>query len=317
MSGKRFVSTGLNMVDHVIYADEGDAYIMGGIPIYGFAGMCTWLKPKDIAFGARCGRDFFKHYEPWFSNNLVDESDLIYVSDVTPYNNLYYNNNFDVTDCTFFTGNFKDSNHWRPHAEDVTHWIGDETRGFYTCCAPDDEMWKGVFSLKEKHDFSIMWEPNYVNTFPEKKESTISLCQRIEMASFNVPEGCRLFGIESEEKLIEFLKNLGPTMTLLRCGARGLYVIMNGDVVFVPSACVPDGHQVVDTTGCGNASTAGACVAFCNGDNALMIGVKANISSSYVLCQKGPWPTYNDELRAEAQNRAKKIYSDLSATEKN
>ena len=309
MKGKRYIATGLNMLDRVVVGKKEIGMYMGGIPVYGYAGMRPWVDdPGDICFGARVGKDFFKNYDPWFHNNNISEDGLLYVSDITPYNSLYYTAQYEVEDTIFFTGDFKDSGFWRPHGEDFYNWIGTDTKGLYTCSSADDPMWDAIFDLKQTYPFKIMWEPNYVSTFPNSRQATLQLCQKIEMASFNVVEGCRIFGLKDEAELLQFLCQLNTQLVLLRCGERGLYVIHDHQATMIPSAPVPQQTGVVDVTGCGNTSTAGACVAWCQGDDPIMTGIKANISANLNLRQKGPYPLFDDFVCTMAQEWAKELY---------
>ena len=312
MNGKRYIATGLNMLDRVVVGDKEIGIYMGGIPMYGYAGMRPWVNnPEDICYGARVGNDFFKNYDPWFHNNGIDEKDLLFVSDVTPYNTLYYSNDYEVADSIFFTGDFKDSAFWRPHGEDFNSWVGTNTRGIYTCSSANDPMWEQIFQLKKTHTFKIMWEPTYVSTFPTSKEATLQLCQKIEMASFNVPEGCRIFGLENEKELLKLLCSFNTELILLRCGARGLYVIHNHKATMIPSAPVPKETGVVDVTGCGNTSTAGACVAWCEGNDPIMTGIMANVSANLNLRQKGPYPLFDDLVCTMAAEWANQLYKEF------
>ena len=67
---------------------------------------------------------------------------------------------------------------------------------------------------------------------------------------------------------------------------------------------------MVDTTGCGNTSTAGACVAWCEGSGPIMTGIMANISSNYNLRQKGPYPYIGEAEMRDAADLAQKIFSE-------
>jgi len=310
MKGKRYIAVGLNMMDRVHIGDQMTGVHLGGIPMYGFAGMRLWS--DSIAFAARVGKDFYDSYGEWYEQNKLDKDDPVVVSDITPYNDIYYDENHEVLDSIFFTGDFKDSNFWRPHGEDFVKWIGSDTRGMYTCSSAVDPMWDEVFKLKKQYGFKIMWEPNYASTFGERKEETEAFCQKIEMASFNVVEGCRIFKLENEEQLLNHLCGLGCELVLLRCGERGLYVIHGGKATLIPSAPTPAPYAVVDTTGCGNTSTAGAMVAWCEGFDPIMTGIMANISSNYNLRQHGPYPCFTDSDIAEARRWADEMYRDFT-----
>ena len=308
MGTKQYIATGLCMMDQITLAD-GTALpkVVGGIPMYGYCGMRLWT--DSIEFVARIGEDFFDSFDPWFHRNNIDESGLKVVSQSTPYYKIKYTKDFGADDeSEFFTGNILDSDLWRPHGEDFDGLIGPETKGFYVTSPPAAQMWEQVLKLKERYHFNVMWEPNISHTFPADKDDTLKLCSQIEMASFNVAEGCRIFGVDTEQQLLTLLQNLHMELVLLRCGERGLYVIGRDDTIFIDSAPLPKGEQVVDVTGCGNTSTAGACVAWCQGKDLLMTGIMANISSNYNLRQKGPFPYFGDQEVGQANTLAAALY---------
>ena len=87
-----------------------------------------------------------------------------------------------------------------------------------------------------------------------------------------------------------------------------MYTINRGRAWFIPALAVPAGCSVVDTTGCGNAATAAAMVAWCEGDDPVMAGIKATISANYTLRQGGPYPLFTNEISREALVWAQDIY---------
>ena len=306
---KRYISTGLNMLDALKMSDGTVVPPhIGGIPMYGYCGMRLWT--DSIEFVARVGEDFFDIFDPWFTDNGIDRRGLRVVSEKTPYNLMIYDDNQDFAGGGFFTGNWADADFWRPHYEDLEPLIDDNTRGFYITGDPAAPLWPDLLALKRKLPFKAMWEPNGSHTFPADREAAVALCRQIEMASFNLKEGCRIFGVDSEEALLDILKNLGPELVLLRCGARGLYTIHDKKAHFLPSAPLPAGVSVVDVTGCGNTSTAGACAAWCEGNDPVMTGIMANISASYNLRQMGPYPLFDRPTVDEARRLAEKLYAE-------
>lgn len=309
MKRMAYICTGLNMLDSLQHAD-GTLIPphMGGIPMYGYCGMRLWT--DSIQYVARIGEDFFDIFDPWFSNNNIDRRGLKVVSKQTPYNIMVYDENLETAQGgQFFTGSWKDSDFWRPHVEDVENLIGEETKGFYlTGGPPPAAIWEGLFDLRDRFGFKIMWEPNGSHTFAEDREATLDLCGRLDMASFNLKEGKRIFGIDTEEELLALLKTLGPELVLLRCGPRGLYTIHDNAAYFLPSTPLPDDVEVVDVTGCGNTSTAGACCAWCEGNDPVMTGIMANISASYNLRQLGPYPLFDEQALEEAAALAQTLY---------
>ena len=299
------------MLDAIEYHDKtGIEKHKGGIPMYGFCGMRLWT--DSIAFAARVGKDFYEHYEPWFSDNRIDPSALKFVSDTTPYCVMKYDKDMNFDNGYFFTHNWKDSDLWRPTGEDMKELISSGIKGLYVCSPPPPfdpgRFWETLKELKEHYPFEIMWEPNNSHTTLSDREGSLELLRWVDMASFNLVEGSEIFGVGSEKELLEFLRSLNMKLTLLRVGARGMYVLSKGKAWFVPSAHFEGGETVVDVTGCGNTSTAGAMVAWCEGEDPLMCGIKGNISALYNLIQMGPYPKFTDKEMRDAEALAQKLY---------
>ena len=304
----RYLATGLNMLDQIITpAGQALPPKLGGVPLYGYCGMRVFT--DDVLYLARVGNDFFDIYDPWFSQNGVPRQGLRFVSDKTPYCAIQYRADETVQDTWFFTRDWADSDFWRPQPEDYRRHIGPDTRGVCLCGPPQPSpSWAELFSLREKYHFQIMWEPNGSHTFAADRAATVELCQKVDMASFNLVEGCRIFGLAGEAELLDFLKRLGPELVLLRVGSRGMYTIAGGRAYLLPSAPLPPGTAVVDTTGCGNASTAACCYAWCETNDPVMTGIMGNVASSYNLRQYGPWPQFGPALTAEATDMADQLY---------
>ena len=93
-------------------------------------------------------------------------------------------------------------------------------------------------------------------------------------------------------------------MTLFRVGHRGAYVVTKEDVIYLPPAPGP----VVDPTGCGNSSTAAALYAYCQGEDPLMVGIMANVTSSINIRQYGVIPDML-AVRNEAYELAQSLYA--------
>ncbi len=302
----RYIVTGLNLLDQVVVeGGEPSPLQLGGSPVYGLSGMLLWT--KDIAFATRAGEDFMQSYGAYLLKNGLSTAGVLPVSPSTPRVVMRY----DRKGNSLRGGPGEDNSFWRPLAEDIQPFLGGETRGVYISCPPlgCDRFWEGFFRLWPEREFSLMWEPNPPSTGPGFGPATRELCRRVEMASFNLSEGCSLFGAPGEGELLEELRGLGLELCLLRVGARGIYLISGGRVCFAPSAPLPQGQRVVDVTGCGNSSTAAAMAAFWeSGGDLAMTGIMANISSSYVLRQRGPIPLVSDGMREEARRLAQRLY---------
>lgn len=315
-----FISSGLNMVDTVAFLD-GRRYAdhIGGIPMYGFAGMRPWTKAEDIVFMARVGKDFESVYGGWMDANSVRRDAIKYVAEECPRCVMYMDENFDMIPGTLelSVGDYVNTDLFRPTLEDYKEVVTDETKGLYICGAQvgapalPASMWDGFFEFKKLKNFKVMWEANAAHISSEDHESADAMFDLVEMLSFNLPESKNIFELDSEEKILRhFRSKKNCELILLRCGSRGLYSISEGNAWFIPSVKVPLGEKVVDTTGCGNTSTAGAMAAWCKGCDPVMAGIKANISANYNLRQTGPRPVFTDELMDEAEKLATDIYKE-------
>ncbi len=100
--------------------------------------------------------------------------------------------------------------------------------------------------------------------------------------------------------MIEKIQTLGVPC-YLRLGARGSMAITKQNYAFVKSL---EEVLVVDTTGCGNSSTAAAMIGFSKEESLETIAMMGNIAAWYTLKQFGP---YKDTLHA--RNEAKMIES--------
>ena len=315
-----YISSGLNMIDSVAFLD-GRRYAdhIGGIPMYGFAGMRPWAKAEDIVFMARVGNDFDSVYGEWMDQNCVRRDAVKYVADACPRCVMYMDDNFDTIPGTLelSVGPYENTDFFRPTLDDYREVITDETKGLYICGAEvgaktlPASMWDGFFEFKKTKNFKVMWEANAAHVSAADHEPADAMFDLVEMLSFNLPESKDIFELDSEEKVLaHFRSKKNCELILLRCGSRGLYSISGGEAWFIPSVKVPAGEKVVDTTGCGNTSTAGAMVAWCTDQDPVMAGIKANISANYNLRQTGPRPVFDDNLMEEAEELARKLYND-------
>ena len=90
---------------------------------------------------------------------------MIYVSDETPYNVIDYDESGNVLSWEFMTGQWEDSDFWRPHEEDFEKVIGADTKCLYLSETPVmNDMWRKIFELKDAFGFKVMWEPNGIHS---------------------------------------------------------------------------------------------------------------------------------------------------------
>ena len=134
MKERKYISTGLNMLDVIEIEGKVLPPALGGIPAYGYCGRRFWS--DSVEYVARVGKDFFSIFDPWFTENGIDPRSLHTVSDTTPYCVMQYDREMNGIGGYFFTHNWADSDLWRPQPGDFDVCIGPETKGFYICGAP-------------------------------------------------------------------------------------------------------------------------------------------------------------------------------------
>lgn len=306
-----YIALGLNQLDAIEYYDKSTIEThKGGIPMYGFSGMRPWT--DSICFFARVGKDFYEKYDPWFTDNNISSDGIKVVSEMTPYCVVKYDKDMNFDNGYFFTHNWEDADFWRPWGSDLDEIVKEDTKAVYFCSPPPpfapNDIWEKLFSLREEKGIKIMWEPNNAHTSIKDKEATTELLSKIDMASFNLAEGKEIFGVDSEKELLELLKSFNMDLTLLRMGSDGMYVISKGKSWKIGIAEFEPKKEVVDVTGCGNTSTAGAMVAYCMGDDPVMCGIKGSISALYNLLQFGPYPKFTEKEEREALQIAQNFY---------
>ena len=182
---------------------------------------------------------------------------------------------------------------------------GKGVKGVYMVSNMDRVTWAKMAELSRRDGFKVMWEIELVGPYPDKLRNVSEICaEAVDLFSINIAEAQNLFDCEGDEACIRGLQQLDVDMTLFRVGHRGAYVVTKEDVIYLPPAPGP----VVDPTGCGNSSTAAALYAYCQGEDPLMVGIMANVTSSINIRQYGVIPDML-AVRNEAYELAQSLYA--------
>lgn len=308
-----YIVTGLNMVDVIEFPDGSRSVPqIGGTPLYAWAGIRPFS--KNVLYSARVGKDYFDYFNPWFENNGVDPSGLVFVSEKTPRTILHFDEKENYSVDSFWTDQGRDISYWRPKYSDLKDKLR-EAKGVYIASGPPpEEIWE-LLEVKADYNFKLMWEPTVQYTFPKFRDSILELTSHLEMVSFNLTEGKRIFGVQEEAALLKVLAGLDCELVLLRLGARGMYVIHARRAWFIPAIAAKENKEPVDVTGCGNAATAAACYGWCETGNPVLTGIISSVAAYYNLQQRGPYPLFTDEMMERARNLTEKLYRENSYSE--
>ncbi|MDO4471414.1 MAG: PfkB family carbohydrate kinase, partial [Bacillota bacterium] len=246
------------------------------------------------------GSDFEKFYGEWMKHNGCSTEGLQYILPHTQYTELVYGEEGLHSESSIY-GEQEEKDVEKLDVisgEIIASYCNIETKGIYIEVSEQSEFWDQLALIRKKTDAKIMWEiPTSAAMTQNRHKKVLECIQKVDMYSINYPEAKSLFGVITEEEAVEAIKEVGIPC-FFRLGSKGACMIVNEEVAFAKSLTVGD---IVDTTGCGNCSTAAAMYAWCEGNSLYQIALMANISAAYNLLQFGPYPEVTKEVRKQAE----------------
>ena len=286
------------LFDTVEFADGAIVGLMLAVrAAFAYSGIRLWTDNCMIVSNA--GADYYEHFKNWIETNKIATKGIKVKSDFTNHFTLSYRSDGSYEYRYGLPGKFGTINfgYLRISIEDIVPFC-DNIKGMYLEHPIEKEFFKQLIKLKKQKGFKLMWEIQRENYWNNPREVIEEILPNIDIFSINSREGRELLGSHNDEETIEILKSY-PTPCFFRVGAKGSYMIMNGETHFVPSISL---GKEEDPTGCGNSSTATALYAFCEGYSSAEIAVMCNITAAYNVRQYGLIPKFSDELRAEARS---------------
>ncbi len=304
----KYLSIGTLIINNVHYLDGSKIEnLLGGV-IYSHCGLMQYSDSTLMVMTA--GLDYDKFAGEWLNYNDIPRDGVVIRGEHTINTNLQY----------FEDGKWEEvSIYGKEHSmrafginyifpNDFEKFIAPDTKGIYIYGDIDRSYFNFINDIRKKYGVKIMEElPPHQCTAENYERFKEIVLPNVDIYSLNKHESFRLFSVESVEEAIEVIKELGVPC-YYRVGKKGAYMIMNGEVAFMPSVAVKTPEDEIDPTGCGNSSTATALVGFCEGEDPLMIAAMSAVTAGHMVLQNGPYPSYRDEDRARAREIAKKIY---------
>lgn len=281
----------------------------GGPATFAYTGVRIWT--DRVMQVSRTGADYDLYFKGWIERNHVETKGIKVVCDRA--NHLYgFMHGYGMAPTPKFDrytlDAWQDFGYQKVRPEDIGEFTkGGGVKGVYLAANPDTVFWKELGNIKARDGFKLMWEIEGCWAQKEYMDLVMNAAQYADIFSINLEEAQHLFGCESDEECIKGLQTLPVDMTLFRVGERGLYVVTKDNSIYLPPAPGP----VVDTVGCGNSSTGGALYAYAEGEEPLMVGIIANISSARNLMQFGVIPEF-DSIREECRALAQELYRKYS-----
>ena len=294
MSSKRYATIGGLFTNRLEFPDGRIVQpVMGGASIYVLS---AYLLATDNALLiSGVGRDIMNYYGKWFQDNNIDTSGIIYKTDINEYSYVHYNPDGTYECGSTYGPEFRKTSYLNVKLSlDEVEKFFDQIDGLYYGYNQSDI--ERIIELKKRNNTVIMWE--MPTPLAQSGPETVSdYLRAADIWSLNRPESFELFGCNDEAEVIRRISALGKPC-FYRVGEKGSYMIGGHKAAFCPALLREDG---IDPTGCGNSSTAGALYGFTEGYSLAEIAAWGNTVANFTVRQYGPYPHYDEKVRAEAK----------------
>lgn len=289
-----YVIAGNVMIDSVRFQDgrTSDRKNMGGPSVFAYSGVRVWTDKAKLV--CNVGEDFHPYFHEWVEKNAVDMSGIKVKCDHCNHSYLVYHEDGTYgqdDNATYFRSDWQqDLGYMKTTPEEIgEHTKVGGVKGVYLAQNVDHVFWTKLGAIKKRDSFKMMWEIEAPSAYKMYMDAVLYALLSVDIFSINYQEAQNLFEVTSEEECIQAIQALPVACTLFRVGKKGVFVITPSEHVFVPSIIF---DAETDPTGCGNTSTGAALYAFCEGYDALAIGVTANVASALNVRQFGVIPDF-------------------------
>ncbi len=306
-----YVIAGNVMIDVVRFSDgtSSNRSHIGGPATFAYSGVRVWT--DSVIQVSNVGEDYHTVFDPWIEKNGVITDGLKVKCDFSNHSYLIYNEDgtyhSDQNVEHFRSDWFQDFGYLKTTPEEIGRFTqGQNVKGIYLAQNCDSVYWRKLKEMKQRDGFKVMWEIEEPSSYKKFMPLVLNAMESVDIFSINLNEAKTLFNVKTEEDCIEHLKHLPVEMTLFRVGKKGLYTICGHKAYFLPSA--PTDIEK-DPTGCGNTSTGSALYAYCEGKDAIMVGIMANVASGINIRQFGVIPDFA-EVRGFVLKQAEQLYAE-------
>ena len=305
-----YIAFGNVMLDTVVNAQgesTGLEYI-GGPATFAYTGIRLWT--DSVLQSSRVGQDYHELFDPWIEKNAIIRDGLEVAVEHCNRSYLVYNEDGTYSGSNqvkrFRSDWVQDFGYMKTSPEQISRWTkGNNVKGIYIAQNVDRVWWQKLKEIKARDGFKVMWEIEAPSSYYEYMDAVLHALESVDIFSLNIQEARNLFNVSTEEECIAELRKMPVDVTLFRVGAKGLYSITKDEVYYIP----PAPSEVVDPTGCGNTSTGSALYAYCEGDDPLMVGIRANVASAQNIRQFGVIPDF-EAVREDAFKQAEELYQE-------
>lgn len=291
--------------ERILYADGTESgMIPGGAGLFALAAIRLWT--DRVLLCAGFGRDYLEQIGGWLNRNRIDLRGFNVRDEKNPVNTCVYKNAEEWDSYTEYGDEHYDSLDCFPDKDHLRDFLPG-AKGVYILRGGNPVFWKQIVPLRREFGFRLMWEIKPSLAVPDQLPAVRELARHVDAFSINRQEAFRLFRADCDEAVIEALRAFRLPLVVYRVGEEGLYVLLRGECLFAPSFRQ---YGAVDVTGCGNASTAAALYAFCEGEPIEKIAAIANVTAGHTLRFVGP-PELSEALRETAGRQADQLARQL------
>lgn len=308
----QYITAGQASIDRVIRPDGSCIGTnLGGPGVFGYTGIRIW--DDSVKMILNVADDFYDYYGKWLAANHVDASALETVYDRTHSSDLIYEEDGSYVQSARSTEEMiaRASEYgWTNVRPEQFAAHASKAKGVYIFVEPLYlHFWKRFGELRAKYGFEIMWEIGIAKGGHYDREHIRTILQslRPEMASMNHNEARDFFRTEGRDEIFREIAKWNIPMFFYRAGSAGSYVLCDGRSWFIPSVDL-EGMPYVDSTGCGNSSTAAAMYAWINTRNPVMTAIMANVTGGINASSAGIIKVLDSDLRKRAYHKALEVY---------
>ena len=308
----KYLITGSVIVDNLKFVDGRFVEkLLGGCAIYSYYGVK--LFEDDCACLAGVGEDFEALYGDWLRRNGMSEGGFLIRDPHTTQTILTYNDDGTYSCRSIY---FDDVDGICIHNPALSLTYSDlepylpGLKGLYLY-SDIEQRYGNAYPLREKYGYKTMFEcpgsmtSDYLPTFFKTIEQS-------DYYSFNRPESFSLFETDSEEKVVEIVREIGLPC-FYRVGTRGAYMLTADEGYFVPAVVIREPEDDIDPTGCGNSSTAACMWALTEGKSPLEACIIGNVTAGFNALQYGP----PEDITGVSRNSAMAMIPELLEKYKN
>lgn len=286
-----------------VYQSNGTfmSHVLGGSGLYALCGIRLFT--NDVVITSGVGPSYLGMHGKWYEQNDLSIAGLAPRCDDS-ITLVDYRKSEDRTDSP--SNGLNQFRKRDPSPKDVEKFIGDETKGIYTFRHYDKEFLEALIGLRNKYGLKLLWEISEDACTIENREGIENILKDIDIFSINRHELCLLYDTDDEKKALDCLRKKISNFAFVRRGKDGA-VAVDGSSNTVIECKTSQMHKVIDTTGCGNASSAAFLYGFTETGDLKKAGIMGSVAASFVLAQFGPPPCFTEKMRTDALGETQHI----------